>query len=873
MQESSASQQSTEEKRSSPKGTKAPALVIAGRYEVVTKLAGGMAFVYLCRDHQTNQPVALKTFKPELLSHRAARDLFLREGTMWVELGHHPHIVRAFRVERIGDGREVYLVLEWVVQPKGKRTPALRSWLIPGRPLPVKQAVHFCLHVARGMRFATNKISGLIHRDLKPENILIGYDGRARVTDFGLASSLSGMDPQEASLQPTRENFGRTQLTHGVVGTPLYMAPEQWRHLPLDARADIYALGCILYEMVCGRFAAEGETREELKDVHLSGHIKTPPASVPHEVKMFLRRCLVADRNQRFGSWEEVENALATVYKSLTGEEPTPERSSTTETKAERLAAGFSYNEMGLSYLDIGKLDVSVMYFEQAVGMGRAEGSVELEGQGLGNLGLAYMALGYIKRAIEFHQEHLSIAHETGNQAEECRALGNLGRAYRRLGDAQKAVGLHERELAIARELGDRYREAAALDSLGDTYWELDDEERAVSFYRESLAIARSIEDLVRVKSILNSMGRVYLASSEHKEALALFQQSLEIARDMGDHVGEAEALGDLGELHQSLDDIGRATELYQRALKISQESNDRRKESENLTRLGDLYLAQGELEEAREYYLRALSAVQEFGDASGELRALEKLGEVHSAFGDYMQAASHFRRMLEMARDMGAISIQQEALLHLGRAMKAYGDSRGAIDYYRQHLALSRETGDLKSEVRMMKAMATIFREMQDLKSADKMLAEYLAVARASGNHRYLGDAMNQLGDVARENADPLEALEYYKAALSLAQEKKAPLAEATALGNMSMAYNEMGKRWQANRSGEKALKVTLRVGDARGVAWARYKLALVYFSQKRWEKADSQARHAQRLFAHLGEEGLAGRMELMRRKIGQLK
>jgi len=172
-----------------------------------------------------------------------------------------------------------------------------------------------------------------------------------------------------------------------------------------------------------------------------------------------------------------------------------------------------------------------------------------------------------------------------------------------------------------------------------------------------------------------------------------------------------------------------------------------------------------------------------------------------------------------------------------------------------------------------MMKVIAALYREMQDLKSADRMLAEYLAVARESGNHRYLGDALNSLGDVARENADPLEAMEYYKAALSIAQEKKTLRAEATALGNMGMAYNEMGKRWQATRSGEKALKVALKVGDPRGVAWARYKLALVYFSQRRWAKADSQARQAQRLFNHLGEESLAGRMELMRRKIEQQK
>ncbi|HUM69458.1 MAG TPA: protein kinase, partial [Chloroflexota bacterium] len=74
---------------------------------------------------------------------------------MWVEMGKHPNIVQAYRVERIGDGREVYLVLEWVQQPEGKRTPSLRSWLRKGKPLPLEQAILFALHIARGMKYAT----------------------------------------------------------------------------------------------------------------------------------------------------------------------------------------------------------------------------------------------------------------------------------------------------------------------------------------------------------------------------------------------------------------------------------------------------------------------------------------------------------------------------------------------------------------------------------------------------------------------------------------------------------------------------------------------------------------------------------------------
>jgi serine/threonine protein kinase len=91
--------------------------LIADRYEVAGRpLLGGMGIVYLCLDHQTQRPVALKTFRPEYLPDRIVRDRFLREGTTWVNLGSHPHVVRAHNVERIGDGREVYLMLELVAK-------------------------------------------------------------------------------------------------------------------------------------------------------------------------------------------------------------------------------------------------------------------------------------------------------------------------------------------------------------------------------------------------------------------------------------------------------------------------------------------------------------------------------------------------------------------------------------------------------------------------------------------------------------------------------------------------------------------------------------------------------------------------------------
>ncbi|MFQ5854914.1 MAG: protein kinase [Anaerolineae bacterium] len=204
--------------------------LIANRYEVVQgprekpSLAGGIGIVYLCAD-QTEQgrPVALKTFKPEYLPDRAARERFLQEGTAWVELGRHPHIVRAYRIEYISYGLEVYIVLEWVAEAEGKRDASLRAWLRPSKPLPVEQALLFALHIARGMKHATMKLRGLVHRDLKPENVLVGHDENARVTDFGLAGiigDLSGTMSGQYGLGRQKRSVNLKPRGWGVWGLP-----------------------------------------------------------------------------------------------------------------------------------------------------------------------------------------------------------------------------------------------------------------------------------------------------------------------------------------------------------------------------------------------------------------------------------------------------------------------------------------------------------------------------------------------------------------------------------------------------------------------------------------------------------------------------
>ena len=192
-----------------------------------------------------------------------------------MRLGKHPHIVRAYSVERIGDGREVYLVLELVAKEEGRRDASLRSWLTPGQPLPTDQALLIALQIVRGMRHAAETIPGFVHRDLKPENVLVGADrlsnapiNRVRVTDFGLVPGLRAEQVPAETEADLAQSPSRPTRIGSIVGTPQYMAPEQWEGSDVTMQADIYALGCILGEMLTGRMLAQGGTLDEVRRAH-----------------------------------------------------------------------------------------------------------------------------------------------------------------------------------------------------------------------------------------------------------------------------------------------------------------------------------------------------------------------------------------------------------------------------------------------------------------------------------------------------------------------------------------------------------------------------------------------------------------------------
>src|ERR1051326_1671105 len=224
---------------------------LGGRYRVERELgAGGMATVYLADDVRHGRRVAIKVLRPELAAALGA-ERFLREIATTASL-RHPHIVPLYD-SGVGNGT-LYYVMPFV---EGE---SLRDRLGREKQLPVQDALRIAGEVADALSYAHGR--GVIHRDIKPENILL-ESGHAVVADFGIAHAIDAAGGE------------RLTGTGVAIGTPAYLSPEQVSgEKNLDARSDVYALACLLYEMLAGQPPFTGPTTESVIHQHL---LAAPP--------------------------------------------------------------------------------------------------------------------------------------------------------------------------------------------------------------------------------------------------------------------------------------------------------------------------------------------------------------------------------------------------------------------------------------------------------------------------------------------------------------------------------------------------------------------------------------------------------------------
>jgi serine/threonine protein kinase len=290
-----------------------------GPYEILAPLgAGGMGEVYRARDTTLGRDVALKILPAEFTSDpdRVAR--FRREARVLASLN-HPNIAQIYGFDDSSGVRA--LVMELV------EGPTLADRIAKG-PLPIDEAVPIAKQIAEALEAAHEQ--GIIHRDLKPANIKVKDDGTVKVLDFGLAKALepmsAGINP-DSTASPTITSPAQPTGVGVILGTAAYMSPEQAKGRPADKRSDIWAFGCVLYEMITGRRPFQGSGVGEV----LASVIKEAPKwdDFPIEVRGLLQRCLEKDPKKRL---RDIGDAMLLMISG------TPEAPSARQTPTSRLS-------------------------------------------------------------------------------------------------------------------------------------------------------------------------------------------------------------------------------------------------------------------------------------------------------------------------------------------------------------------------------------------------------------------------------------------------------------------------------------------------------------------------------------------------------
>ena len=479
---------------------------IGQKYEVYGILGkGGCGIVYQVYSHETGEVYALKTVRDEFLADQEVRKRFNKEASVWVELGHHPYLVRALMVEN--EGGRLYIVMEYI-SPNDEGLSSLEGYLQRQYP-DLAQSLRWAIQVCHGMEYAYSK--GLrAHRDLKPANIMITQDKTARITDFGLAGVVSeslAIDTMGWEVKPGRIGFsGQTNPGAGF-GTPTHMSPEQFDNAKgCDERSDIYSFGIVLYQMVEGghvpflaplprddSIQARGAFWQAMHKLHSE-------SSIPRLVSPLfpiIQHCLDKTPDKRYQTFKDIRKDLEPLLQHQTGELINPPQLKELE--------AWEWSNKGSSLHGLGRHEEAIRCFDKALKLNPRLVNVWCnKGAGLKNLERLEESICCLNKALELDPNLVNGWYNKGN------SLHSLGRYEESIRCFDKALELDPCYVAAW------YNKGACLDSLGN-------HEEAIRCYDQALELDPGLVNAWFNKGgSLNSLGR-------YQDAIRYFDQALKL--------------------------------------------------------------------------------------------------------------------------------------------------------------------------------------------------------------------------------------------------------------------------------------------------------------------------------------------------------
>ncbi len=266
--------------------------LLGGRYEILRRIgSGGMAYVLRARDVNLQREVAIKVMRTNLVEKPGFQARFLQEARSAANLS-HPNIVTIHDFGK--DGSRLFIVMEYV------EGTDLKTMIDRQGPLSVEETLALMIQVCAGVGYAHR--AGLVHCDLKPQNILVAPDGRAKITDFGIAVAFASIQPDTTSDL--------------IWGSPHYFAPEQATGSPPSPATDVYALGVVLFEMLTGQLPFQADDMMVLAEMHRAAPPPSPREYVPdlpEALEQIVLKVLSKEPSARYRTADQLGRVLTTL--------------------------------------------------------------------------------------------------------------------------------------------------------------------------------------------------------------------------------------------------------------------------------------------------------------------------------------------------------------------------------------------------------------------------------------------------------------------------------------------------------------------------------------------------------------------------------
>lgn len=797
-------------------------------YRILEKLGeGGMGVVYIGEDTHLGRRVAIKFLSTAAGDHHY-RARFLREARAISSLS-HPHIATVYDYGETADGQP-FLVMELV---KGQPL----NELLDESALTLLESVRIIEDVADALAEAHRL--GIVHRDIKPSNVIISDRGQIKVLDFGLAKRIN--EGEEHVTDPNAQTLLATHTRSGVVvGTPLYLSPEQATGAPVDGRSDLFALGALLYECIAGRPAFSGGSVIEIGAQVL--HVDPPAPSsfnprVTADLDRITLKALKKNPADRYQKAAEMRDELLSARDSLgdgsvrIARIPTTRGANRPTSALTTISASLRKPRLSvytaiIALLAIGIATVGILKFlrpKPHVPSPEAQRFYEL-GTNFLREGAYYQASKTLQRAIivddKYALAHARLAEAWTELDYSDRAKNEMLRANSLVPDRSvlsraDAIYLEAINSLVVNDFAkavESYRKLAqdspdqpqVYVDLGRAREKNDEVDKAIESYVEG-----TNRDPQNATAFLRA-GILYIRKQDSTTASPTLDRAESLYEALGNVEGRTEVLYWRGVLLTDTGKLADALTPLQKALELSETTGNESQKINALLQLSRVSYGQGNTSKAQEYANGALSFAQSRGLDNLATSALLDIGNAYNASGDYSQAEEIFKRALDVAQRNDAKRLEAKSKLNLGSVYMQQLRTDEALPLIQQALTFFSAANYRKDVSFCLTYLGRGFRRKGDYVAARRAFDQKLETGRESGNNAQMASAYAEIGMLLSKQELYAEALKNYDASLAINKDSGDLLNMTYSYMNRASLFWHLGRNDEAEASLAEAEKLT---------------------------------------------------------------